>query len=108
MAKVVHYRKDKIIIDDEVLNKYLDLKKQVNSLIEEIEPIEKTLKAELMEVMRTLDKKKDNINGLVASFTESYVKFSIDTNRLKTEKPELYKEYLKETKISPSVSLKVE
>lgn len=106
--KIVHRTKNVITIDDDSAKKYIELTTKINKLKKELEPIEKQLKSELMDVMETLDTTNVKSNGIVASLTRAYVQNKLDTTRLKEENIVLYNQYLKPTNVSASLKLSIE
>lgn len=106
--KIVHRTKNVITIDDDSAKKYIELTTKINKLKKELEPIEKQLKSELINVMETLDTTNVKSNGIVASLTRAYVQNKFDTTRLKEEDINTYNKYLKETNVSASLKLSIE
>lgn len=76
-----------------------------NDMKKEIEYQEKLLKAGIMEAMEELDLKTLDIGNIHATYKDSYVRKSVDTNKLKRDG--LYEIYEKETIVKPSIVLKV-
>ena len=68
---------------------------------------EKLLKEGLLNAMKELDVKKFVINGLSATVKEGNTRTTIDSKRLKTECPDIYKAYSKTTEVKPSLVLTV-
>lgn len=106
--KIVHYTKNVITIDSDSAKKYAELTSKINKLKKELEPLESELKTELMEVMEKIGETSVKSNGIVASLKKAYVQNKFDTTRLKEENIVLYNQYLKETNVSASLSLKLE
>lgn len=106
--KIVHRTKNVITIDNDSAKKYIELTTKINKLKKELEPIEKQLKSELMDVMEMLDTTNVKSNGIVASLTRAYVQNKFDTTRLKEEDINTYNKYLKETNVSASLKLSIE
>ena len=69
---------------------------------------EKELKEQTKEKMEEYNIKKVNAEGLTITYKDEYSRKGIDTTRLKEELPDIYEDYLKETKVSSSVSITVE
>lgn len=105
--KIVRKYNSNIVIDKSLAQTYIEKKKELEILEKEVKDMENNLKLELLPMMKELDKDKTLSNGIYASITSGYTKYSIDTPRLKNERPELYKEYLKETNVNEYVTLKV-
>lgn len=108
MKKIVHRTKNVITIDSDSAKKYIELVTKINTLKKELEPIETQLKNELMNNMEEIDVTNVKSNGIIASFKKAYTQNKFDTTRLKQENIDVYNEYLKETNVSASVTLKVE
>lgn len=108
MKKIVHRTKNVITIDSDSAKKYIELVTKINTLKKELEPIETQLKNELMNSMEEIDVTNVKSNGIIASFKKAYTQNKFDTTRLKQENIDVYNEYLKETNVSASVTLKVE
>lgn len=108
MKKIVHRTKNVITIDSDSAKKYIELVTKINTLKKELEPIETQLKNELMNSMEEIDVTNVKSNGINASFKKAYTQNKFDTTRLKQENIDVYNEYLKETNVSASVTLKVE
>lgn len=105
--KIVKKYNSNIVIDKSLAKTYIEKKRELEILEKEVKDIEDNLKLELLPMMRELDKDKTLSNGIYASITSGYTKYSIDTTRLKNERPELYKKYLKETNVNEYVTLKI-
>ena len=106
--KIVHRTKNVITIDNDSAKKYIELTTKINKLKKELEPIEKQLKSELMNVMEELDTTNVKSNGIIASLTRAYVQNKLDTARLKEEDIDTYNKYLKETSVSASLKLSLD
>lgn len=106
--KIVHRTKNVITIDNDSAKKYIELTTKINKLKKELEPIEKQLKSELMDVMEELDTTNVKSNGIIASMTRAYVQNKLDTARLKEEDIDTYNKYLKETNVSASLKLSLD
>ena len=108
MKKMVHYTKNVITIESDSAKKYIELTMKINKLQKELEPLESELKKELMEVMEQLGETKVKSNGIIGSLKKAYTQNKFDTTRFKEENVLLYNQYLKETNVSASLSLKLE
>lgn len=106
--KIVHRTKNVITIDNDSAKKYIELTTKINKLKKELEPIEKQLKSELMNVMEELDTTNVKSNGIIANLTRAYVQNKLDTARLKEEDIDTYNKYLKETNVSASLKLSLD
>lgn len=108
MKKMVHYTKNIITIDSDSAKRYRELTTKINKLKKELEPLETELKSELMEIMEKTGETNVNSNGIIANLKKAYIQNKFDTTRLKEENIVLYNQYLKETNVSASLSLKLE
>ena len=92
---------NEIVLKEDVVKKI----EAFNDMKKEIEYQEKLLKAGIMEAMEELDLKTLDIGNIHATYKDSYVRKSVDTNKLKRDG--LYEIYEKETIVKPSIVLKV-
>lgn len=109
--KYIHYKKVEgnfgIEIDKDIAKKYIKLKKEIARLEKELAPIESKLKEDSISVLSKLEEKKFTSNDIDITYIKPYVKNSFDTTRFKSEKPTLYKKYIKETNVRASVKIEV-
>ena len=101
--ELVKNEDNKIVVAEEVIEQF----KNFIKLKEEFDLKEKELKHSLKEAMEKLEIKKFVVNGLCATIKEATVRKSLDTTRIKTEMPDIYEEYLKETPVSSSITLTI-
>lgn len=101
--ELVKIEDNKIVVAEEVIEQF----KNFIKLKEEFDLKEKELKQGLKEAMEKLEIKKFVANGLCATIKEATVRKSLDTTRIKTEMPDIYEEYLKETPVSSSITLTI-
>lgn len=92
---------NEIVLKEDVVKKI----EAFNDMKKEIEYQEKLLKAGIMEAMEELDLKTLDIGNIHATYKDSYVIKSVDTNKLKRDG--LYEIYEKETIVKPSIVIKV-
>lgn len=109
--KYIHYKKVEgnfgIEIDKDIAKKYIKLKKEIARLEKELAPIESKLKEDSISVLSKLEENKFTSNDIDITYIKPYVKNSFDTTRFKSEKPTLYKKYIKETNVRASVKIEV-
>lgn len=109
--KYIHYKKVDssfgIEIDKDIAKKYIKLKKEIACLEKELAPIESKLKEDSISVLSKLEEKKFTSNDIDITYIKPYIKNSFDTTRFKSEKPTLYKKYIKETNVRASVKIEV-
>ena len=101
MNEIVSVKDGKITVAEDMVNKIIEF----NKAKKEMEYQEKLLKEGLLNAMKELDVKKFVINGLSATVKET--RTTIDSKRLKTECPDIYKAYSKTTEVKPSLVLTV-
>lgn len=109
--KVVHYSMnnvEKITIDRDIADKYVELKKRIAELEMELKPIEDVLKEELKDAMESIGENKFNNYGIVASIKSGYTKKTFDTTQFKTDRPNMYEKYLVEKIVGSTLSMGVE
>lgn len=101
---LVEFREGQLVVDAEALAqiKAFYQKKAV------VEYLEKSLKRDLLEQMEAHGITSFDFGGVKAIYKAAYKRSTVDSTRLKKEKPEIYAEYQKETEVKPSVSLTVE
>lgn len=105
--KIVRKYNSKIIIDKNLAKTYIEKKRELENLEKEINDIENNLKSELLPLMNNMSKNKLVSNGISASITTGYIKYSIDTKKLKEKEPSVYNKYLKTTSVNEYLTLKV-
>lgn len=106
--KIVHYSNKNITIDVEITKEYIELKKKINKLTEQLKPIEDTLKQELRDVMRKIDVNKFSSNGLSVSLKKDYTKKYFDTESFKENEKELFDKYQSYTDVKGSLSISID
>ncbi len=94
---------NQIIIAEDVVEKI----KAFNKAKLEMDLMEKELKESLKNAMEKVGIKKFIINGLSATIKDPYIRKSLDTKRLETECPDIYRAYLKETEVASSITLSI-
>lgn len=104
MNELVKIENNDIVIDSNFIEKYRNFKK----LQLEMDLAEKDLKAKLKEAMETLGKDKFIVNGFSAKIKAGYTKKTFDSKRFEKECPDVYKEYIKETSVSSSITIEIE
>ena len=103
--KLLKIEDNEIIINEEFKNKLI----QFEQLKKEMEYQENLLKTELVEIMPMIGKDEEPIimDGIMISYRKGSTRTSIDTKRIKNERPDIFEEYKKESKINPTVIIKV-
>lgn len=104
MNELVKIENNEIVIDNEFIKKYRDFKK----LQLEMDLAEKDLKKKLKDALEMLGKDRVILNGFSAKVKPSYTTTRFDSTRFKKECPDIYKEYVKESIVSSSISIDVE
>ena len=105
--KIVRKYNSKIIINKSFAKTYIEKKRELEILEKEITDIENNLKSELLPLMNDMDKNKLVSNGISASITTGYTKYSIDAKTLKEKEPSIYNKYLKSTRVNEYLTLKI-
>lgn len=103
--KLVRIENNKPVINEEFRQKLIDFEK----MKKEIDYQTSLVKSELVEIMPQIGKEDEPIimDGIMISYKKGYTRTSIDSTKLKKEKPEIYELYTKETKVNPTVMIKV-
>ena len=103
--ELVRIENDKPVISEEFRKKLIDFEK----LKKEIEYQTSLVKSELVEIMPQIGKTEEPIimDGIMITYKKGYTRTSVDSKKLKEEKPEIYETYTKETKVNPTVMIKV-
>lgn len=101
--EIVKVENNKIVVANEIINQIKDFNKQKL----EMDLMEKELKENLKEAMEKCGVKSFTCDGLSASYFEETTSNRFDSTRFKSECPEIYKNYLKETKRASYITLKV-
>ena len=107
MKKLVHKKLDNLVIEKDIAERYIELTNKLEEIKKELDPLEKQLKLELLEMLELLNKTDFDSNGIAGKLIGSYTRNSLDTNRLKEEKPEIYKDYLKITNVNSTIKLNI-
>lgn len=92
-----------VAIENKISHAIADLQKELNLRKERDE----NLRNELKVAMKANGVKKFENDVLSITYVAETERVSIDTTRLKAEKPELWNEYSKVSKVSDSVRIKV-
>lgn len=103
MNELVTIVDNKITIANDFVKKVINFEK----LKKEIEYQEELLKEQLLEIMPSMDKSSVIVDGLAITYKAGTTRKSLDSKRLKEECPDVYETYLKESSVSPSISIKV-
>lgn len=101
--EIVKVEDNKIIVAKEIINQIKEFNKQKL----EIDLMEKELKENLKEAMEQRGVKSFACDGLSATYFEETTTNKFDTTRFKKECPEIYENYLKETKRASYITMKV-
>lgn len=103
MSEIVKIENGEITVSQEIVNKIIEF----NKAKKEMEYQEKLLKDGLMEAMNKVGMEHFSINGLSATIRKGSNRTTLDTTRLKSECPEIYKAYSKTSEVKPSLVLTV-
>lgn len=102
--ELVEIENNEIIINQGFIDDYKNFKK----LQLEMELKEKEVKLLLKNAMEITGKKRILKDGFSVTYKAPTIRKSIDTKRFKEELPSIYDEYLKESEVASSVTIKVE
>ena len=102
--ELVKVENNEILISQDFINDFKEFQKIKLAM----ELKEKEFKEELKEAMELTGKTEILLNGFSASYRKGSVRTTIDTKRLKTEQPEIAKQYEKTSETSASVVIKCE
>lgn len=101
--ELVQIKENKIIVENKIINKI----KEFNKKKLEMDLIEKELKENLKVAMEKCELKSFACDGLSASYIAETTSNKFDTTRFKKECPDIYDNYLKESKRSAYITMKV-
>lgn len=105
--RVVRTYKSNIIINKSIAEEYIEKKEKFNILKEEIDALEKAIKEDVKNELIASDKKCVVSNGITASLVSGSSRVTIDSARLMTERPDVYKEYSKVNVVDSYITLKI-
>lgn len=80
---------------------------ELEAKLKEMKTIEDKLKSALIGAMEKNDVKKMDTEYLTVAYKEPYTRASIDTAKLKADKPDIYEMYKKESKVKASLTLTI-
>ena len=101
--EIVKVKDNKIVVAEEIIKQIKEFNKQKL----EMDLMEKELKENLKEAMEKCGVKSFACDGLSASYFGETTSNKFDTTRFKKECPEIYENYLKETKRASYITMKV-
>lgn len=104
LSKFAEIVDGKVTVSSSNVNYYRLLEK----LKLEIELIEKECKGQLKEAMELTGRDKLIQDGFSAKIRAGYTTNRFDSKRFEKECPDIYKEYLKESSVSSSITIDVE
>ena len=105
--KIVIKKNNTIQIDEEIAKKYINLCKKIAKLESELIPLENMIKEQCINIM-----KKNNIdsflsNGINGKYIHENMRKVLDTTKLKTEKPLIYNNYLKDIIVKENLKINI-
>lgn len=103
MNELVKIENNEIVINEDFKEKLINFEK----LKKEIEYQSNVLKEELIDLMPKLGKTTLPLNGIVITYRKATTRKSFDSKAFQRDNPTIYEEYLKESEVSPSISIKV-
>lgn len=106
MEEIVKYENEELIVADKVI----DEMKNLEAIKVQLEIKQKELKQALLDAM-----KKYNISSwqttdgtIKAVYRQATTRNTLDTTRIKKERPEIYEEFIKTSDVKESVALTVD
>ena len=103
MNELVKVENNEIVISEDFREKLINFEK----LKKEIDYQSDLLKSELVELMPKLGKDKILLDGLAISYRKGTTRKSFDSKAFQVDHPEEYDKYIKESEVSPSITIKV-
>ena len=91
------------LLDAQTAAKIADFERK----IKELKEAEDALKAAILEEMEEKGILSIKTEDMTVSYVASYDRESLDTKRLKEEKPEIFDEYVKFSTVKPTVKIKL-
>ena len=104
MNELVKVENNQIVVSSEFIKKYRDFKK----LQLEMDLMEKEVKEKLKLALEETGKGNYIVDGFSAVIRKGSTRTSLDTARIKKERPEIYEEYSKTSEIPSSIVITVE
>lgn len=103
MFELINVENNNVIVNEETsLKLAMILKQEI-----EIKIFKEKLKAELIEAFEKTGRKTYEDNNIRIICKKGSTKTTIDSKRLKSERPEIYEEYSKTSTSSPSISMEI-
>ena len=103
MDNLIRFEQDTALLNPEVSKKLAEFERQVKAIEEQA----KDLKKRILEEMEAKGIISIETDELSISYVASYPKESFDSKAFRKANPDLYDEYVKISKVSASVRLKV-
>ncbi len=104
---IQYIRKDVATVEDE---KAIEVVRQMSDVLVEISELEAkrdAFKKQLEEMFEQFGVEKWDTDYFTISRVDAYTKDVFDSKKFKEEHPELHKEYVKQTKVKPSIRIKL-
>lgn len=101
MSEIVRVQDNTLVLTEEV-------KAQIKSIMEQkkvIEKAEKEMKESILKAMEDNNVIKYEADDMLITYVQGTYKEQLDSKKLKAEQEELYNEYTKFVKVSPSVRI---
>lgn len=105
MKELTIYNDNKIVLKDFAAEEIA----KIEIAIKELQEREKALKAALLEEMTAKDilSVEHEVYGVAIKRIDSFSRESLDSKKLKQEKPDIYDKYVKITEVKPSVRITI-
>jgi hypothetical protein len=105
MAGLIKVENGISVLNVEAGKKIAEFKSRMKEIEEAEQKLKDAIKAE-MEA-KGIIKLEDEVNGLAITYVASYDKESFDSKKFRAENPELYDEYIRFSKVKPSIRIEV-
>ena len=103
MENIIIVDENDTFLSPKVAMALVDIEKQIKALKNKEDEIKKALLEE-MEARQILKIETDTVS---VSYVAKYDRESLDSKKLRAEKPDLFDEYVRITPVSPSIRIKV-
>lgn len=106
--KYVRHYKEKIMLDKKMATEYIEKKKALLKLEEEVGMLEDAIKKELLDGNYiNSENKKLSSNGIIVSYVNGSIRKSVDSEMLEKKYPKVYSECLVEKESKGYIKLNI-
>lgn len=104
--KIIRKYNNKIMLNKEIATTYIEKKKALLKLEEEVKVLENAIKKELLDGNYLNNNVKSlSSNGIIASYVKASVRKTIDSEMLEKKHPKAYKECLNVKEVQAYIKL---